>query len=355
MSTKSERTEKPTGRRLRDARKKGQIARTRDLTQAVTLAAFVATVGWTGTDGLAYLGTAMEDGIQRSVDGTGELAIGTIIGLLIASGQTVALVVGPIALGVAVMVVASQSVQGGWVFSIEALGIKWSKLSPLNGLKRFGVSRGGVDLVKMLVVVTAVTWVSWNAIWNLLNDSARLARLRPLDALAVGWGGAEQLIWQVVIVLLLVSLADYGVQRRRMMESLRMTKREVQDDTRLAEGNPETKSRVRRLQREMSHNRMLADVSRATVVITNPTEYAVALEYDRVELPAPRVLAKGRNLVARRIREIAREHSIPIVENRALAQTLFRGTEVGDFIPQALFDAVAEIIVYLVRLKQVVL
>lgn len=355
MSSKSERTEKPTARRQRDARKKGQVARTKDLTQAATLAALVTTVSWTSATGFARLGEAVEQGMERMVEGTGEIVTGTMTGLFVVGGRTVALVVGPIAFGVMTMVVVSQSIQGGWVFSTDALGIKWSKLSPMNGLKRLGLLRGGVELIKVLIVVSAVAWVSWNAIWGLLNDSPRLARLAPLETLAIGWEAAETLIWQVVMLLLLVALADYGVQRRRLTDSLMMTKREVTDDSRLSEGSPETKARVRRLQREMSRNRMLSDVSRATVVITNPTEYAVALEYDRDQLPAPRVLAKGRDVLARRIREVAREHDIPIVENPPLARAIYSGTEVGDFIPQALFDAVAEVIVYLVRLKQIVL
>ena len=140
--------------------------------------------------------------------------------------------------------------------------------------------------------------------------------MAPVDAALVAWDSARALIWKAVIILLIVSIGDYGLQRWRHNTSLKMTKREVKDDTRLTEGSPETKARVRRIQRDMARRRMLADVPKPTVVITNPTEYAIALDYQRELLPAPRVVAKGRNAMARRIREIAREHGVPIVENK---------------------------------------
>ena len=354
-SSKSERTEKPTAKRLRDAREKGQIARTKDLTQAASLAGVVGVLAWTGVSGLQRLGGAMTGAFQLMGDGPREIVPGTLTNLVVAGGIVVMVFVGPVAAAVIVMVVASQVVQGGWVFAPKALTLNWSRLSPANGFKRLGVSKAWVDLVKVLLVVTVLVWLAWGVVSVLLFDSPRLARIAPLQAAAVGWHSAERLVWQVVILLLVVSLADYGVQRMRMMSTLKMTKREVRDDTRLAEGSPETKARVRRIQREMARRRMFDDVARATVVVTNPTEFAVALEYDRDALPAPRVLAKGRNLLARRIRDIAREHEIPIVENPPLAQALFRGTEVGDVIPPALFDAVAEVLVYLVRLKRLAL
>jgi flagellar biosynthetic protein FlhB len=157
------------------------------------------------------------------------------------------------------------------------------------------------------------------------------------------------------IALVVLACADYGVQRWRFMKSQRMTKQEVKDEQKDLEGNPEIKGRVRRIQFDLRRKRMMAAVPRATVVVTNPTHYAVALEYVRGGLPAPRVVAKGRGFVALRIREIAREHNVPIIENPPLARALYAGAEVGDMIPGALFEAVAEVLAYLIRLKQLVL
>jgi len=161
--------------------------------------------------------------------------------------------------------------------------------------------------------------------------------------------------WKAAILLLVLGGADYGYQYFRFMRTNRMTKQEVKDETRNSEGNPEIKGRIRSMQRSLFRRRMMAAVPTATVVITNPTHYAMALEYRRGEMPAPRVVAKGKNLIARRIKAIAREHGVPIIENKPLAQALYKGANVGDLIPGALFDAVAEVLAYLIRLKQLVL
>jgi flagellar biosynthetic protein FlhB len=185
-----------------------------------------------------------------------------------------------------------------------------------------------------------------------LLDAARFARMSPFESGLAGWSQVEQLLRQTALAMLVVGVADYLVQRWRLRQSLKMTKQEVKDDFKLSEGNPEIKARVRRIQMTMARKRMLAAVPKATVVVTNPTHYAVALEYRRAEMAAPRVLAKGRGLLAQRIKAIARDHGVPTVENVPLAQSLYKTVEVGEFIPAALFEAVAEVLAYLIRLKQ---
>jgi flagellar biosynthetic protein FlhB len=353
QSSKSDRTEKPTAKKRREAREKGQIARTRDLSQAASLAAVAAALLWTGHIGMGRLMATMANSLQLMGDGPQDLVAGTFVGVVVTSGQAVAFFVGPVALFVTVAVIFSQTIQGGWVFAPVALQPDWSRLSPINGLKRLALSRGWLDLVKTMSIVTVMAILSYKAVVSMLSDPYRLAGMAPVDSAMQAWDGARSLIWQAVILLIAVSLADYGIQRWRMTTSLKMTKREVRDDMRLTEGSPETKSRIRRIQRQMARRRMLSDVPKATVVITNPTHYAIALDYRRDEMPAPQVLAKGSGELARRIREIAREHGVPIVENKPLARALYRGAEIGDLIPPELFDAVAEVLVYLVRLKQV--
>ncbi len=352
QSSKSERTEKPTGKRKRDARKKGQVPRTRDLSQAASMAAVIGALVWTGSDGLTRVTGMMTDSFELMGDEPTEMVAGTMFGIVATGGLTLGYFCAPLALMVTVAVVMSQVVQGGWVFAPAALQPKFSQLNPAQGLKRLGASRGWIDMVKAMTIASAMAYFATKAVAGILQDGPRLAMLAPVDAAVAAWDGARALIWQAVIVLLIAALADYGLQRWRHAKSLRMTKREVRDDTRMVEGSPETKARIRRIQREVARRRMLADVPKATVVITNPTEYAIALDYRREVLPAPRVLAKGRNALARRIREIAREHGVPIIENKPLARALHAAVEVGEFIPAELFDAVAEVLVYLVRLKQ---
>jgi flagellar biosynthetic protein FlhB len=251
--------------------------------------------------------------------------------------------------------VGLQTAQGGLVIAFEALTLDLSRLSPAQGIKRLGFSQGGIEFLKAMVSATVISIIAWQAGRAVLENSLGFARVGPVYAAQIGWNDVLTLMRNVAIALVVLACADYWVQRWRFMKSQRMTLQEVKDDHKAGEGSPETKSRVRRIQNETARRRMMAAVPHATVVITNPTHYAVALEYTRGRLPAPRVVAKGRGFVALRIREIAREQGVPIVENPPLARALYEGAEVGDMIPGALFEAVAEVLAYLIRLKQLVL
>jgi flagellar biosynthetic protein FlhB len=182
-----------------------------------------------------------------------------------------------------------------------------------------------------------------------------LAWSTPGASAARAWAVGSRILWQAGFALLAIGALDYGIQRWRLLSSLKMTRQEVRDELRHSEANPEVKARVRRIQMDMVRRRMLQAVPRATVVVTNPTHFAVALEYRREKGSAPVVVAKGRDLIAGRIRDIAREHSVPIIENPPLARALYKECEVGETIPGALFGAVAEVLAYLIRIRQLVL
>jgi flagellar biosynthetic protein FlhB len=262
--------------------------------------------------------------------------------------------VGPLALAAATATILAATAQGGWNVAPEALKPNWGRLSPANGIRRLAFQRAGFDLLKMLAAVAVLTWLAVRAIVAVVDMSVGLGRIDPVQAASIGWVEAERLLRRAALGLGIIAGGDYLLQHWRIEKSLRMTKQEVRDDLRLLEGNPEIKGRIRRMQRDVLRRRMLAAVPKATVVITNPTHYAVALLYERQIMAAPQVVAKGQNLVAARIREVAREHGVPVVENVPLAQALFRGAEVGDTIPAGLFGAVAEVLAYLIRLGQVV-
>ncbi len=351
-----DRTEQPTARRLRDARQKGQVARSRDLVQSGTLAASLMALAWLGTTLVEGLGLAVRNalaGMHRFP--ARDLRIEEMTPLVATHLTTLAVLVGPIALTSIAVSLVLFSIQGGWVFATEALTVNFGRLNPANGVKKLGFSLGGIDSLKMLLLVTVLSVLTYRVIANNLAQSARFARLSPFDSAAVGWADAARLLKQSALAMLAVAAADYGLQRWRMMRSLRMTKQEVKDDLKLTEGNPEIKARIRRIQFAQARQRMLSAVPKATVVITNPTHFAVALEYQRSVLAAPRVVAKGRGHLAQKIKSLAREHGVPTVENVPLAQALYKGSEVGDFIPADLFEAVAEVLAYLIRLKQLVL
>lgn len=351
-----DRTEKPTGRRLDDARKKGQVARSRTATDAAALGAMVLVLAWFGAWMVQQLGTMLDQSLTRvGAAPLRELQTGELTALAVWGAERIVVFVAPLALASAAAVVLSQFVQGGWVFSTEALKMDLTRLSPTNGLKRLKPSASGVETLKAMISVSAIGWLSWDVLARLVANAAHMGRLPIVPATILGWQSAEQLLRQTVILLIAVAGADYGMQRHTFMKQMKMTKHEVREESKMTEGSPEIKARVRRVQREMVRRRMLVATKKATVVITNPTHYAIALDYQRSGMPAPRVVAKGQDLLAQRIKEIAREHNVPIVENKPLAQALYRTAEVGDLIPGDLFEAVAEVLAYLIRLKQLVL
>jgi flagellar biosynthesis protein FlhB len=351
-----DRTEKPTPRRLREARRKGQVARSRDLVQSGAMAAALMAIAWSGAAMVDGLGRALREalaGLHRFP--ARDLRIEEMTPLALSGLGTLAVLVGPVALTALVATVTLFAIQGGWVFANAALQPNFGRLNPVNGVKKLGFSAGGIDTVKMVLLVAVLGFLGYRVVSATLAQSARFARLSPFDAGRAGWDDAASLLKQCALAMLVFGGADYAVQRWRLTRSLRMTKQEVKDDLKLAEGNPEIKARIRRIQLTQARQRMLAAVPKATVVITNPTHYAVALEYERAALAAPRVVAKGRGHLAQKIKSIAREHGVPMVENVPLAQALYKSSEVGDFIPAALFEAVAEVLAYLIRLKQLVL
>jgi flagellar biosynthetic protein FlhB len=351
-----ERSEHPSAKRLRDARRKGQFVHSRDL--AIAGASVAATMALAGLGGYVFDGLASrltQDLAQLGTDPLRTLTTGELTALVVGGGRLIAVLVGPVALCTVAAAVMIHGFQGGWALAPEALQFNWSRLNPANGVKRFGVMQSGVDTLKTLISVAVISVIAWISVDAMFSDAAGLPWMSPAGAAAVGWQHTQTLLWRVAWALGFLALGDYGLQYYRTMSQLKMTKQELRDELKENEGNPEVKGRVRRMQREMAKRRMLSDVKRATVVITNPTHFAVALEYKRGSMTAPLVLAKGQDQVALTIRERARKHGIAIVENKPLARALFKSAEVGEVIPAGLFSAVAEVLAQLIRLKQLVL
>jgi len=272
--------------------------------------------------------------------------------LVITDGVVLALIVAPLMGVAAFTALAGNLVQSGWVFAPERLTPDWTRLSPSQGFARFAPSQAGITVLKATIAVSIVSTLLYSLSGQALAETPRLAWMSPSMAAAEGWHWIWRLLMQGGMALLMLAGADVGWQWWRHYQSLKMTKQELRDESKGSEGNPEVRARVRRIQRDMTRRRMLAAVKTATVVITNPTHFAVALEYKRGAMTAPLVVAKGQDLLAARIKEIARQHGVPIIENKPLAQALFKGAEVGDAIPGDLFGAVAEVLAYLVRIRQ---
>jgi flagellar biosynthesis protein FlhB len=341
----SDKTEKGTPHKRQEARKKGQVPRSRDLTSALALLAGVSMLAWQASSwvgswhGLVerYLaiGTAREIGTGTTLMTTAAIAL----------AQTV-LPILTLGFGVAIL---STVAQGGFVFAPNPIQPNWGRMNPVNNLKNLFSAGGMSRLLRSLIPGTVIMILAYSTISGSLTSIVTASRLGTRPILGLMGGLIYRLAWQSAMVLLAWAGADYALQRYQHEKSLRMTKQEVKDESKQMEGNPTVRGRIRRLRRAMRRRMLAKDVQRATAVVTNPTHYAVALEYRPETMAAPVVVAKGQNLIAQRIKEIAKWHEIPIVENPPLARALFSATEVGQVIPQQLYAAVAEILAFIYR------
>jgi flagellar biosynthesis protein FlhB len=344
-----ERTESPTQKRLDEARKKGQVPRSRDLgAAAVVLSGGLGLYGagsLTGGrllslmhDGLAFSrGDALDTGRMllqfEHAALRGLLAAAPLLGLLLAAA-----VLAPLAIG-------------GWTFSSEVLTPDFGRLSPSSGLARMFSSRGWIELGKSLTRFIVVALVAVALLWKQFHSFSSLGSEPPGAAI----GHALSLVGTALIALggalAAIALVDAPLAIWQHHKALRMSREEIREEHKDTEGSPELKSRVRRVQQAIARKRMMQDVPKADVVITNPTHYAVALRYDDQRMRAPVLVAKGRDLIAQRIREIAIEHKVALVEAPPLARALHAGCELGDEIPARLYSAVAKILVYVYQLR----
>jgi len=349
MSDQSQRTEQPTPRRLEKARKEGQVAVSRDLTQAAQLVVAVLVLNWSGYSLLEGLKQCFR-GFWRQAwrgeveaAGLGGLAVEALRGPLAAAGYLAAALVGTSLL--------SHALQTGFALSPKRLRLDWSRLSPASRLQEMP-GQNMRETVKALWLFPLFAWVCWTVVRGNAEVFLRLP-WQPVPAgVAAVAQTLESLLWKAALVLLALGAWDFFRQRWTLRRKLRMTRQEVREEQKDLEGNPLIKARLRRMQREFVRRRMMSRVPKASVVITNPTHYAVALEYHLETMPAPLVTAKGRNYMAERIRRVAEQHGVPIVENPPLAAALYKSCEVGAEIPIALYKAVAEILAYIYRLAR---
>jgi flagellar biosynthetic protein FlhB len=344
-----DRTERPTPRRLQEARRRGEVPRSRDLSAAlVTLA---------GGVGLTMLGGVVGGRLLALVAGSmsftrgAAMDTGQILPALGAASLQGLLAVAPILGLLLVAAVLAPLLIGGWNFSGEPLALNWSRLDPIAGLGRMFSLRGSIELLKALArvgVVAAVAVV-------LLRVQFRQYQLLGAEPVGTAIAHALSLAGGALIALGgalgLIALIDVPLTLWQHQRALRMTREEIREESKDVEGNPEIRSRVRRMQQEMARRRMMDEVPRADVVITNPTHYAVALRYEENRMRAPVVVAMGRDLVALRIREIAARHQVPLVEAPPLARALHASCDLGDEIPARLYAAVAQVLTYVYQLR----
>ncbi len=242
--------------------------------------------------------------------------------------------------------------QFGFLFSAQALQPKFQRLNPIKGFQRFVSLRSLVELIKSLAKLTMIGYIAYLVVRGRVPEILNLMHTSPLAAGIGTWNILFAVWWRVGLAMILIGLFDFALQRWQFNQDQRMTRQEAQDELKQLEGDPRIKQRVRQIQRQMAMQRMMSDVPEAEVVITNPTMFAVALRYDSGSMQAPTVVAKGARRVAERIRDIATEHDVPIVERPELARALFRDIEIGGNVPEGLFKAVAEVLAYVYQIDQ---
>ena len=345
-----ERTEQPTERRLSEARRKGQVPRSRELgTLLVTLSGAVTMwlFGAYGVDGLRGIMIAsfsIEGNLLREPS---RLPI-HLINMILSAGMLMA----PFLLVTFLATLLAPTLMGGLIFSIEAISFKLEKLDPVKGIGRIFSLKGLVELVKTLLkfglLLSAAILVYKSSEQEILS----LGRLEIEEGLR---RGAVIIAWALVALsatMILIAAIDVPFQLFEHNKQLKMTRQEVKDEMKNTDGRPEVKKRIRQLQQEMSRQRMMADVPSADVIITNPTHFSVALKYDQSGNSAPRLLAKGQDFLALQIQNVARTHEILIYEEPPLARALYASTDVGDEIPSKLFLAVARVLAYVYHLRR---
>jgi len=342
-------SEKPTRRRLEKAREKGQVARSKEVPSAAVLLGSLLVFFCFGQTVLGALEFEMRHMLNFRVPS--ELTIPFLSGVFNSIAFRTSMVLVPILLAALVFSIAANMAQGGLVFSTHNLGFHFEKLSPKNGLDRIFSKNGVVELVKSLLLLSAVSIISYQVISKYIPLYPRLVLMDVRKLLHWTAYISFELFIRVAVLLVILAIADYCFQKYRFAEQLKMTKQEVKEEFKETEGDPITKGRIRRIQREMARKRMMADVPTSDVVITNPTHYAVALSYKMESMDAPKVVAKGVGFLALKIRELAQEHGIPLVENKPLAHTLYKSVEIGEYIPGNLYKAVAEILAYVYKAK----
>lgn len=345
-------TEHATARRKSEAKKKGQIALSREVPTATVLLGGVLIIYALSATGTGRLTSLMRQWFSRATEiGVHPMTTDTVQALLVLGGQEVLMLVLPVALGITLVGVASYGVQTGLMVFPDRFTWDFNKLNPINGFSRLFSLRSVVELIKSILKVAFIAGVGVLAV---KNDVPSLPELITADVSAVlgttAWLAFKMAVW-VCGVIALLSAADYAYQRFEWERSLRMTKEEVKQEHKETEGDPILRSRIRGVQRSMAKKRMMAAVPKADVVITNPTHLAVAIQYDQKNMAAPVVLAKGAGYLAEKIKETAKAHRVPVVENKFVARTLYTLVEIGKEIPADLYRAVAEVLALVYRAK----
>ena len=345
-----QKTEEPTAKRIQDAEGRGNFAHSRELTSAFVLLAAILSFAMAGAFSTRHLMATWHNlftrvhVIQPNLVDMRELLAWVMDNSFV--------VLSPILFAIMLGGVTANLVQTGGVrFSLHPLLPRFHKMNPWNGFKRIFSRIALMELFKSIFKVTLISLIAYLTIRGRFNEVPPMME-RSVGQILIFMGEVMlEIMIKVLVAMIFLAFLDYMFQRFTYLKNLRMTKQEVKDERKDTEGNPQIKQRVRNVQMEMMKRRMMSAVPEADVVITNPTHISIAIQYDQENSDAPVVVAKGKGVIAEKIRELAKEHDIPVVEDKPLARLLFKTVDIGQMIPAHLFKAVAEILAYVYRLK----
>jgi flagellar biosynthetic protein FlhB len=346
----AEKTERASDKRREDARKKGQVAKSQEVSGALLL--LVGMTLLVGSSGhfarvlgrnTSYLLSQAHNLSPANQFGVRELLSNNL--------EVLVMTLAPLFLGVLVAGIGSNVMQFGFHLSPEALSFKTEKLNPISGMKKFFQKQAFFELIKNMFKITVITLLATAVIRSMSQDFYSMPLLSLPGIVSLGKLGFMKLMAVLLFFTAFLAVVDWFWQKHSYEESLKMSKQEVREEAKDVEGDPQIKARIKGMQYELARKRMLADVPTADVVVTNPTHFAVALKY-MPGAAAPIVVAKGQDHIAQTIKKIARKARVPIIENKPLARSLYRQVEIGKAIPETLFQAVAEVLAYVYRLKK---
>jgi flagellar biosynthetic protein FlhB len=345
-----DKTEAPTPRRRAEAREQGNIARSPDLTASVVILGLMIMLKWYGEGLVHALKTLMAEVLSGRV--LGDPSIPNMFSLVLRMVYTTAAAMAPLMIGALFIAVVINMIQVGLFFSTKRIQPNFAALNPTKGFARiFGGGNGFVQLLMNTGKMCLVALTAYSAIHGRLKEIVTVQQLTFTQIFGMGAQIVYSIITRITLLLLILAIVDYFYQRHKIEKSLKMTKQEVKDEMKSMDGDPKIKGRRRQIALQIVTQRFRKDVPTADVVVTNPTEFAIAIKYDADTMHAPRVVAKGQGYLAMKIREIAIEHGVPILERKPLARALYKLVDVGQEIPEQFYSAVAEILAYVYELS----
>lgn len=350
MSDKQSRTEQPTLKKLKDAKKKGQVVKSNDLNAAASFFVFTLLLGVLGqylfTNTKAFLRNSLTIDYSTNIDvnNAGKLFLDSISSyfILVFPFMVIAVIIG----------LTINIIQTGFVFTTNSLKPDFKKLNPIEGFKNIFSSKSLFNLVKNLLKLGIVVFITYSGIVNSYTKIFNIRNVGLEKTFMLFMEFVVDISFNIAIVMLALGVIDYIFQSREYKKNLRMTKQEVKDEHKEIEGNPEVKSARRQKQRQMAMSRMMSNVVHADVIITNPTHIAIALRYDTSKDMAPIVIAKGADYIAEKLKGKAKENNIPIIEDKPLARNMYSKVDIGDYVPVELYKAIAEILAIVYQMKE---